>query len=44
MFRNCKWVVVVEKLELINSGGEGEECNLILQVVRMLLNIRRLKD
>ncbi len=23
MFRNCKWVVVVEKLEPSSSGGEG---------------------
>jgi hypothetical protein len=24
MFRNCKWVIAVEKLELGSSGGEGE--------------------
>jgi hypothetical protein len=24
MFRNCKWVIVVEKLELGSFGGEGE--------------------
>jgi hypothetical protein len=43
MFRNCKWVVAIEKLELGSSGGE-EECSFILQVVRMLLDIRSLKD
>jgi hypothetical protein len=25
MFRNCKWVVAVEKLELGSYGGEGEK-------------------
>jgi hypothetical protein len=24
MYSNCKWVVVVEKMELCNLGGEGE--------------------
>ncbi len=24
MFINCKWVIVVEKLALGSSGGEGE--------------------
>jgi len=24
MFRNCKWVVAIAKLELSRSGGEGE--------------------
>jgi len=24
MFSNCKWMVVVEKMELCNSGGKGE--------------------
>jgi hypothetical protein len=24
MFRNCKWVVAVEKLELDSIGGKGE--------------------
>jgi hypothetical protein len=24
MFRNCKWVVTIEKLELGSFGGEGE--------------------
>jgi hypothetical protein len=44
MFRNCKWVVVVEKLELGSSSGKGGKCNLIIQVTRMFLNIRSLKD
>jgi len=25
MFNNYKWVVVVKKMELGNSGGEGEK-------------------
>jgi hypothetical protein len=25
MFKNCKWVVAIEKLELGNFGGEGEK-------------------
>jgi len=25
MFNNYKWVIVVEKMELGNSGGEGEK-------------------
>jgi hypothetical protein len=25
MFKNCKWVVIIEKLELGNFGGEGEK-------------------
>ncbi len=25
IFKNCKWVVVVEKMELGSSGGEGEK-------------------
>jgi len=25
MFRNCKWVIVVEKLELGSFGGEEEK-------------------
>jgi hypothetical protein len=29
MFRNCKWVIAIEKLELGSSGGE-EEKNAIL--------------
>ncbi len=24
MFSSCKWMVVVENMELCNSGGEGE--------------------
>ncbi len=24
MFRNCKWIVTIEKMELGNFGGEGE--------------------
>jgi hypothetical protein len=37
-------VVVVEKVELGNFGGEGKECSLILQVARLLVDIRGLKD
>jgi hypothetical protein len=44
MFTNCKWVVVIEKLELSNFGGEGEKCSTILQVARMFLDIKGLKD
>jgi hypothetical protein len=28
MFRNCKWVIGIEKLDLGNSGGEGERMQL----------------
>jgi len=24
MFKNCKWVIAIEKLELSSSGGEGK--------------------
>ncbi len=44
MFSNCKWVVAIEKTEVGSSGIEGEKCNLILQVVKMILNIKGLKD
>jgi len=37
-------VAIVEKMEVGNLGGEGEKCNLIIQVVRMTLNIKGLKD
>jgi hypothetical protein len=44
MLRNCKWVIVIEKMELSSYSGKGEKCYLIFQVARMLLNIRGLKD
>jgi hypothetical protein len=44
MFINYKWVVIVEKMELGNLGGEGEKCSLIIQVARMTLNIKGLRD
>jgi hypothetical protein len=44
MFKNCKWVVAIEKLELGSFVERGKKCNLTLQVARILLNIRDLKD
>jgi hypothetical protein len=44
MFNNYKWVVVVEKMELGNSYGEGKKCSLIIQATRMTLNIKGMKD
>ncbi len=43
MFNNYKWVVVVEKMELDNSNGEGKKCSLIIQATRMTLNIKGIK-
>jgi hypothetical protein len=37
-------MVAVEKMELGNFGGKGKECYLILQIARLLLDIRGLKD
>jgi len=44
MINNYKWVVVVKKMELGNSDGEGKKCSLIIQVARMTLNIKGMKD
>ncbi len=44
MCSNCKWMVAIEKMELVSSGGDGVKMQFFFQVVRMILDVRGLID
>jgi hypothetical protein len=41
MYRNCKWVVAIKKLDLGNFGGEGERMQFDSSISKNALRHKR---